>query len=40
MTPWPCSSTDVRSAVKAGAPITGMVPEAVAAYIEEHRLYR
>ena len=38
--PLPMSSTDVRQAVKAGQPINGMVPAAVARYIAEHGLYR
>jgi nicotinate-nucleotide adenylyltransferase len=34
------SSSDVRAAVADGRSLDGMVPPAVAAYIEEHRLYR
>lgn len=34
------SSSDVRDAVAACHPIDGMVPPAVAAYIEQHNLYR
>lgn len=34
------SSTEVRSRVAQGRPVTGFVPPAVAAYIEEQRLYR
>ena len=33
------SSTEVRERVKRGAPIDDVVPERVAAYIKEHRLY-
>lgn len=33
------SSTDVRRRVREGEPITYLVPDAVASYIEEHRLY-
>jgi nicotinate-nucleotide adenylyltransferase len=33
------SSTDIRRRLEAGAPITGLVPDAVAAYIEHHGLY-
>ncbi len=34
------SSTDVRELIAAGRPIDGLVPEAVARYIERHHLYR
>jgi nicotinate-nucleotide adenylyltransferase len=34
------SSTEVRRLVAAGKPIAGLVPEAVASYIERRRLYR
>lgn len=34
------SSTDIRSRVKSGLPITGLLPDAVAEFIAEHRLYR
>ncbi len=34
------SSTDIRARVKAGKPIDTLVPQAVAQYIEAHRLYR
>ena len=34
------SSSDVREAIANGQPIEGMVPAAVAQYIEEHQLYR
>jgi nicotinate-nucleotide adenylyltransferase len=34
------SSTEIRDRAAAGRPLTGFVPPAVAAYIEEHRLYR
>ncbi len=34
------SSTDIRRRVAAGEPIAGLVPEAVARYIERRRLYR
>ena len=33
------SSTDIRRRVKAHEPITYLVPQAVASYIDEHRLY-
>jgi nicotinate-nucleotide adenylyltransferase len=33
------SSTDIRRRVKAQEPITYLVPQAVASYIDEHRLY-
>ncbi len=36
----PISSTMVRSAVKAGADISGMVPFGVKEYIEQHGLYK
>jgi len=34
------SSTDVRRAVATGQPLDGLVPDAVAAHIARHRLYR
>lgn len=34
------SSTEVRARVKAGLPIRGFVPDAVAAYVQAERLYR
>ncbi|MDQ6629334.1 MAG: nicotinate-nucleotide adenylyltransferase [Pseudomonadota bacterium] len=34
------SSTEVRRRVGAGESIAGLVPDAVASYIEQHRLYR
>lgn len=34
------SSTEIRDRVKTGRTIRGFVPEAVAAYIADHRLYR
>ena len=34
------SSTEIRRRAQEGVPLTGMVSEAVAAYIEAHRLYR
>ena len=34
------SATEIRRRVRSGLPISGMVPEAVAAYIAEHGLYR
>jgi nicotinate-nucleotide adenylyltransferase len=33
------SSTDIRRRVRAGKPLAGLVPDAVAAYIRQHRLY-
>ena len=33
------SSTDIRRRVRAGQSIAGLVPDAVAAYIRQHRLY-
>jgi nicotinate-nucleotide adenylyltransferase len=33
------SASEVRARVRAGLPIRGLVPDAVAAYIVEHRLY-
>jgi nicotinate-nucleotide adenylyltransferase len=35
----PVSSTDVRRRLAEGAPIDGLVPDAVAAHIRRHRLY-
>jgi len=35
----PVSSTDVRRLIAEGAPITGLVPDPVAAYIARHGLY-
>lgn len=40
ITPFPASSTQVREAVREGRPLDGLVPEAVARYIRENRLYR
>ncbi len=34
------SSTEVRRRVAAGEPIAGLVPDAVARYIERRQLYR
>lgn len=34
------SASDIRARVAAGSPIEGLVPSAVAAYIEAHHLYR
>jgi nicotinate-nucleotide adenylyltransferase len=34
------SSTDIRSRVAAGRPIRYLLPDAVAAYIADHGLYR
>jgi nicotinate-nucleotide adenylyltransferase len=36
----PVSSTEVRRRIQLGFPVTGLVPPAVAAYIETHSLYR
>ncbi len=36
----PVSSTDVRQRVASGQSIDGLVPPAVASYIESHGLYR
>ncbi len=36
----PISATDVRSRVAAGAPVAGLVPPPIAAYIAEKGLYR
>jgi nicotinate-nucleotide adenylyltransferase len=35
----PVSSTDVRAFIARGASVKGLVPDAVAAYIDAHRLY-
>lgn len=40
ITPLPISSTDVRLAVKQGRSLSGLVPEAVEAYIRQNRLYQ
>jgi nicotinate-nucleotide adenylyltransferase len=40
VTPIDVSSTEVRAAVRAGRSIEGLVPPEVAAYIEDHGLYR
>jgi nicotinate-nucleotide adenylyltransferase len=34
------SSSDIRRRVQRGEPIRYLVPDAVAEYVEEHRLYR
>ena len=36
----PVSSTSVRDTVRAGRPLAGLVPPAVAVHIDRHRLYR
>jgi nicotinate-nucleotide adenylyltransferase len=38
--PHPVSSSDIRARVRAGETIAALVPEAVAAYIDRHGLYR
>ena len=38
--PLPMSSTEVREAVRMGAPLTPFLPEAVVSYIKAHGLYR
>lgn len=40
MPPIEASSSNVRARVAAGGSLDGLVPDAVAAYIEAHRLYR
>jgi nicotinate-nucleotide adenylyltransferase len=40
VTPVDVSSTEIRAAVRAGRSIEGFVPPEVAAYIEDHGLYR
>jgi nicotinate-nucleotide adenylyltransferase len=40
VTPMNVSSTEVRAAVRAGRSIEGLVPPEVAAYIEDHHLYK
>ena len=37
--PYAISSTEVRGRVRAGAPLAGLMPAAVARYIVKHRLY-
>ncbi|MFW5857997.1 MAG: nicotinate-nucleotide adenylyltransferase [Planctomycetota bacterium] len=37
--PAPVSSTEVRRRCRAGEPLDGLVPPAVAAYLRDHRLY-
>jgi nicotinate-nucleotide adenylyltransferase len=37
---WDVSSTELRLRISCGQPVTGLIPEAVIAYIEEHGLYR
>ena len=38
--PIPISSTDLRTRIAAGADVGSLVPDSVARYIEEHRLYQ
>jgi len=40
VTPHDISSTDIRKKIKNGRKITGLIPEKVADYIKDHRLYR
>jgi nicotinate-nucleotide adenylyltransferase len=40
VTTLPVSSSQIRQRIREGLPIEGLVPEAVARYIETHRLYR
>jgi nicotinate-nucleotide adenylyltransferase len=40
MEPIDISATDIRRRVRAGEPLTGLMPAAVAEYIERHQLYR
>jgi nicotinate-nucleotide adenylyltransferase len=40
VTPQPISATDVRARRQRGEPIEGLVPKAVADYIDQHHLYR
>ena len=40
MAPAAVSSTEIRQRVKEGKDITGLVPSAIADYIEKERLYR
>jgi len=35
----PYSSTEIRARIKAGEPVSGMVPPAVEEYIKQHKLY-
>ena len=40
MLPVDASSTEVRTRIKEGRPVTGLVPPGVEEYIIEHQLYR
>ncbi|MGI6032602.1 MAG: nicotinate-nucleotide adenylyltransferase [Coriobacteriales bacterium] len=37
---WDVSSTELRLRISCGQPVSGLMPDAVIAYIEEHGLYR
>lgn len=39
-TPPPVSSTEIRARLRAGQSISGLAPDAVCDYIEQHKLYR
>jgi len=40
MAPVDASSTEIRNLVKAGMPVTGLVPPGVEEYIIDHKLYK
>jgi nicotinate-nucleotide adenylyltransferase len=40
MVPMPVSASDIRERARRGESLAGLVPQAVANYIEQHRLYR
>jgi nicotinate-nucleotide adenylyltransferase len=40
MAPMPVSASDIRARARRGESLAGLVPPAVANYLEQHRLYQ